>query len=166
MQYHKTVDAIKQLLDTKHIHYTCYEHAAVRTSEEAAAIRPEYTIDQGAKALIVRIKRKGVATAAAKQYVQLVLPGSATFTPKVVRASLGAKDIRFATETEVAELTGGVEPGGVPPFGNLFNLPVYVDPTLLHNDIIIFNAGDRCYSIALRSDDYVAAVQPTVVTLI
>ena len=59
---------------------------------------------------------------------------------------------------EVDEITNGVKPGGVPPFGNLFSLPVYVDQTLLENEEIIFNAGNRCFSIARRSNDYLKMV--------
>jgi len=164
--YHKTVARIKTLLDEHALSYQCFEHEAVRTSEEAAAIRPEYTIAQGAKALIVRIKRKNVPKENEKQFVQIVVPGDARFDPSKARSVLQAKDIRFATTEEVAEITEGVQPGGVPPFGVLWNLPVYVEETLLKNDDIIFNAGDRRYSIAMSSTDYVNVVAPTVVSIV
>lgn len=166
MQYHKTVQKIKDLLDAAGTAYKCFEHEPVRTSEEAAAIRPEYTISQGAKALIVRIKKKNVSPEEEKQFVQIVVPGDAKFDPKKARAVLDAKDIRFATPEEVGEITGGVVPGGVPPFGILWDLPVYVEETLLNNDEIIFNAGDRSFSIAVKSEDYTKVVAPEVVSII
>ena len=49
--YHHTVEKIKTLLDQHGAAYKCFEHEAVRTSEEAAAIRPEYTLAQGEKVL-------------------------------------------------------------------------------------------------------------------
>ena len=73
-----------------------------------------------------------------------------------------ARDIRFATEEEVIKLTGGVLPGGVPPFGNLFDLPVVADPLLFENEKIVFNAGDRCFSVAMKSADYQKIVGPRV----
>lgn len=164
--YHPTVNKIKDLLDQHSVNYKCFEHTAVRTSEEAAAIRPEYTIAQGAKALIVRIKKKGIPSDAAKQFVQVVVPGDARFNPSKTRSVLQAKDIRFATEAEVAEITDGVEPGGVPPFGVLWGMPVYVEETLLQNDEIIYNAGDRRYSIAMSPTDYMEVVMPIVVSII
>ena len=164
--YHPTVEKIKALLDVHGCVYQTFEHAAVRTSEEAAALRPEYTIHQGAKALIVQIKQKGVPPELERLFVQLVVPGDAKFDTKKVRAVLNAKDTRFATEAEVIKLTDGVVPGGVPPFGNVFGLPVYVDTTLLENEEIIFNAGDRSYSIVMKSADYLRVVQPTVVSII
>jgi len=194
-EYHQTVARIKDMLDEHAVSYLTYEHEPVRTSEEAAAIRPEYTLTQGAKALIVRIKQKGVRQSSGlsqevasnsdprkngdnlnssskepkeeeKQFVQIVVPGDAKFDPKKVRQVLNAKDIRFATPAEVSEITNGVQPGGVPPFGNLFGLPMYVEETLLNNDEIIFNAGDRRVSIAMKSIDYLAVVKPTVVAIV
>ena len=166
INYHHTVDLIKKLLDENQVFYKCFEHEAVRTSEEAAAIRPEYTIEQGAKALIVRIKKKGVDKESEKTFVQIVVPGDAKFDPKKARHELQAKDIRFATPEEVDRITSGVVPGGVPPFGILWGLPVFVERTLLDNEEIIFNAGDRKFSIAMKSEDYKAIVKPTLVTII
>lgn len=160
--YHKTVQRIKDLLDEYGVEYKTFEHEPVRTSEEAAATRPEYSISQGAKALIVRAKASG----GEKKFVQVVVPGDAKFDTKKVREVVGAKDIRFATPEEVGVLTDGIVPGGVPPFGNLFNIPVYVDKSLLDNDEIIFNAGDRSYSIAIKSDDYIRVVVPEMVDVI
>ena len=164
--YHPVVQKIKDLLDTAGVAYKTFEHEAVRTSEEAAALRPEYSLSQGTKALIVRIKKKGVPKAEEKQFVQLVVPGDAKFNPQKVRQALDAKDIRFATEEEVSTITEGVQPGGVPPFGNLFGLAVYMDTACLEHEESIFNAGDRRYSIALKNDDLVAVVKPVVVELV
>jgi Ala-tRNA(Pro) deacylase len=55
-----------------------------------------------------------------------------------------------------------VEPGGVPPFGNLFGLRVITDENIFENEEIIFNAGDRRVSIALKSEDYRRIAEPEV----
>lgn len=159
-EYHKTVARIRELLDAQPVWYETFEHEAVRTSEEAAKLRTGYAIDQGAKALIVRAKhsQKG------KHFVMFVLPGSRRFESDKIKAQFGFSDLRFATEAEVAEITGGVLPGGVPPFGNLFALPVYADVDLLAQEKIVFNAGDRRFSIAMKSADYVTLVAPLVGT--
>jgi Ala-tRNA(Pro) deacylase len=165
-QFHPVVGKIKYLLDQQGVKYQTFEHEAVRTSEEAAATRPEFSLAQGAKALLIRVKKTGVSGDSAKEFVQIVLPGDARFDSKKAKTILGAKDLRFATEEEVSELTDGVKPGGLPPFGNIFGLNVYVDQTLLINKEIIFNAGDRRYSIALKVDDYLAVVQPQIVEVV
>ena len=73
---------------------------------------------------------------------------------------LDVKKIRFVTEQELSELTGGIQRGGVPPFGHLFGLQTYLDETLLKHHKIIFNAGDRRVSIAVFLKDYLAVEQP------
>ncbi|OGG16596.1 hypothetical protein A3D77_06300 [Candidatus Gottesmanbacteria bacterium RIFCSPHIGHO2_02_FULL_39_11] len=145
------------LLKENNFRYESFEHAPVRTSIEAAKIRTGYTLSQGTKALIVRVKADGK-----KFLVMLVIPGDKKFDSEKVRTLLHSKDIRFATEEEVIKITDGVLPGGVPPFGNLFNIPVYIDPKVLENEKIIFNAGDRSFSIAMKSEDYFTLVRPIV----
>lgn len=154
MDYHPVVAAIRILLDEAGVWCETFEHEPVRTSEEAAAIRPGYTINHGAKALIVRAKHPERG----KHFVMFVLPGGQRFDAEKVKTLFGFTDLRFATETEVAEITGGVQPGGVPPFGTLFGLTVYVDDSLFLNERIVFNAGDKRFSIAMLASDYAALV--------
>ena len=99
-------------------------------------------------------------------FAMLVLPGHQRFDAAKARRVLEAGDIRFAQENEVSEITGGVLPGGVPPFGNLFDIPVYADAHVFDNERIIFNAGDRRVSVAMKSEDYLSIVKPRVVELI
>lgn len=156
MEYHPTVEKIKTLLTEHGCWFETFEHEPVRTSEEAAQIRNGYTIQQGAKSIIARAKESGKG----KRFVMFVLPGDKRFDAAAIAQQFNLTDIRFATEAEVAELTGGIVPGGVPPFGNLFGLEVYVDTSLLVNEKIVFNAGDRSYSIGMKSKDYTEIVQP------
>ncbi len=161
-KYHTAVTKIVDLLESGGYWLETFEHEPVRTSEEAAKVRTGYTLAQGAKAMIVRVKK----SSADKFFAMLVLPGDKRFDADKVKQLFGAKDIRFATEEEVERITGGVEPGGVPPFGNLFGLEVVADPTLFENEKIIFNAGDRSFSVAMKSDDYRKIVGPRVADLI
>ena len=134
-----------------------FEHEPVRTSEEAAKLRDGYTLQQGAKAIIIRVKIPNVG----KKFVMLVMPADQKFDSAKVKQVLHSKDIRFATEEEVEEITKGVKPGGVPPFGNLFGLEVISDTSLYDNEKIIFNAG-RTSSIGMKSADYKRLVRPGV----
>ena len=134
-----------------------FEHAPVRTSEQASKIRDGYTLQQGAKAIIIRAKIPNEG----KKFVMLVMPADQKFDSTKVKAALHSKDIRFATEEEVEQITKGVKPGGVPPFGNLFGLEVISDSSLYQNEKIIFNAG-RTTSIGMKSADYKQLVQPSV----
>ena len=156
MEYNEVVSRILTLLKTNNCWHETFQHEAVRTSEEAARTRPGYTLHQGAKAMIVRVKNPQ------PKFVMLVLPADLRFDNSKVKSFLGAKDLRFASEEEIGEITGGVQPGAVPPFGNLFGLEVVADPALFENDKIVFNAGDRCFSVAMNSEDYKRLVVPQV----
>ncbi len=158
-KYHPVVGKIKALLDKNNCWYESFEHQAVRTSEEAAEIRTGYSIKQGAKALILYSNDL-------EEFLMLVLPADQRFDNNLVRNILGVSHLRFATPEEVKEVTGGVLVGGVPPFGNLFDLKVIADPSLLKNEKIIFNAGDRRYSIAIKSSDYQKLVNPQIAKII
>lgn len=157
MDYHPVVNKIKGLLEKNKFWFETFEHEPVKTSEEAARIRPGYSLKQGAKAMIIRAKN-----GQERKFVMLVLPGDLRFDNDKVKKTIKAKDIRFATPEEIDNITGGVQIGGVPPFGNLFNIEVVVDNKLFENDKIIFNAGDRRYSIAMKSEDYKKIVGPKI----
>jgi Ala-tRNA(Pro) deacylase len=161
MEFNPVTRQIVTQLETHGMWHETFEHEPVRTSEQAARIRPEYSLRQGAKAILLRIKKNE----SEKLFVMLVFPADRQFDKTKVKKWSGARDLRFATEAEVLELTGGVEPGGVPPFGNLFALRVIADPTLFENEKIVFNAGDRRFSVAMRSEDYRRLVNPEIVEI-
>ncbi|NTU46498.1 hypothetical protein HGA88_02635 [Candidatus Roizmanbacteria bacterium] len=162
MAYHFLVQQILDLLKENNCWFETFEHEPVLTSEEAAKTRPEYTIHQGAKAILAKIERSDKT----KSFVLFVIPGDLRFDSKKVKLSLNLKNVRFASEEELAEITHGVLRGAVPPFGNLFDIPVYVDKKVLENEKIVFNAGDRCFSVGMKSKDYEMLVRPQVVDIV
>lgn len=161
-KYHPVVSQIISLLGKNQYWFETFEHEPVRTSEEAAKNRPGYSLRQGAKALVVRIK----ISKSDRRFVMLVFPGDKRFDTEKIKQLFKAKDVRFATEEEVSEITGGIQPGGVPPFGNLFGLEVIVDPTLFENPKIVFNAGDKSFSIGMKASDFRLVVKPKVDVII
>ncbi len=158
MEYHPVVEKIGNLLRDNSVEFESFEHEPVRTSEEAAKVRTGYRLEQGAKAIIARVKEAGKG----KRFVMFVMPGNKKFDAVKIKVNLGLGDIRFATEQEVSEITSGVLPGGVPPFGNIFGIDVFADKGLFDNERIIFNAGDRSYSIGMKSADYMRVFHPNV----
>jgi Ala-tRNA(Pro) deacylase len=160
-KYHKTVEEIVDLLINKGVWFETFEHEPVRTSEEASKVRTGYSITQGAKAIVVRIKE----SESKKYFAMLVMPGDKKFDVNKVKAVFNAKDIRFANPEEVENITNGILPGGVPPFGNLFGLKVIADPAVFENEKIVFNAGDRSFSVGMYSKNYNEIVKLDVVTI-
>jgi len=162
MKYHPVTEKIKNILEEHNAWYETFEHKPVRTSEEAAKIRDGYTLKQGAKAIIIRIKK----SKSEKRFIMLVIPGDKRFDNKKIKKYFEVKNVRFATEAEVSELTDNVKVGGVPPFGDIFKLEVYVDESLFENDRIVFNAGDRRFSIGMKLADFKDIVKPELVNII
>ncbi|MBI4065324.1 aspartate--tRNA ligase [Candidatus Gottesmanbacteria bacterium] len=142
---------IVELLKSQNISFTPYKHEAVFTSEEAAKVRGT-DIHQGAKALVMF---------ADKNPLMIVLPADQKADTKMLKDLYKIRDLRMATVVEVESLTG-THIGAVPPFGNLFDLPVYMDEGLRDNKEIAFNAGLHTKSIKMKEADYEATVKPTV----
>ena len=132
-------------LDERGARYRLIEHAPVFTSQEAARVRGT-PVEAGAKALVLL---------AGDHFVHVVLPGDRRVDNARVRAIVGVRTLRFATPEELLALTGCV-PGAVPPFGNLFDLPLLVDEALAGRDEIAFNAGSNSVSLVMRAADFVA----------
>lgn len=162
MKYHKVVEEIINLLKDNNCWFESFGHEPVRTSEDAARVRTGYSLHQGAKAMIVKYKTR----TGEEKFVMLVFPADLKFDNKKVKEVLNTKDVHFATEQEISSITEGVQLGGVPPFGNLFDLEVFADPKLFENEKIIFNAGDRCFSLAVKSNDYKKLVNPSILEIV
>ena len=158
MTYHPVVQKIKDILTEKGVWFETFEHEPVTTSEEASKIRHGYELHQGIKALIVKAKLLNEP----KKFIMVCVPGNKKFDQKKLKDTFAISDTRFAIENEVFEITGGVQRGGVPPFGNLFRLDIYADSGIFENEKVVFNAGDKAYSIAMFSKDYRYIIQPKV----
>ena len=156
-QYHPCVEEIISLLKKNQIEFEFFEHESVKTSLESARARKGFSLKQGVKALILQVGDKS-----GKHFIQVVLPGDKRFQNSKLRRVLNLSNIRFATEEELFELTNGIQPGGVPPFGNLFGLKIYADKSIFDEEKIIFNCGDRRTSISIKSEDYKKLVDPQV----
>ena len=147
----KVFQTIIALLDKNHIMYTTYEHEPVFTSQDAAKIR-QTKDTQGAKALLF---------IADSQPILIVLRGIDKVNTKLFKNAFSIKDLQFATKEEVISITG-VEIGAVPPFGNVMNIPTYVDKHLVNEDKIAFNAGAHTKSIKMKTADFIKLCEPKI----
>ncbi len=131
-------------LEGEAVAFRLLEHAPVFTSEQAAEARGT-PIEAGAKALVLL---------AADDPVHVVLPAHRRVDNARARAVLGTRTLRFATAEELLKLTGCV-PGAVPPFGNLFGLPVLADEELGRRKEVAFNAGSNSVSIVIGAAELI-----------
>ena len=152
---HGETEATRKILshlDALGIPYEKLEHEPVTTSEAAAGARAS-RLEQGAKALVVKAK---------DDYYHLIISAAARLDNKKLRGVIGSRKLRFASAEEVFEITG-CRPGAVPPFGNLFGLPVYMDDLLLGEETVYFNCGSHTVSLRMSREDLQTATGADVV---
>ena len=111
----------------KGVDFRLTEHEAVRTSEEAAAIRG-VSLDSGAKAMLLKDSGKKLSNDGVEFYLA-VMSASNRFNSKQFKKITGCKKSRFASPEECFTITGQLS-GAVSPFGSLFDIPVWVDRSL------------------------------------
>lgn len=146
-------EQIIAMLQGNHIVYDAYEHTAVKTSEEAAKIR-NTPLHAGAKALILFADNKPI---------MITLPADLKVDTKVFKEIYGVRDLRMATPDEVQKVTG-ITIGAVPPFGHLFNIPLYMEKGMQDNEKIFFNAGLHTKSVSMGEKDFEKVAHPIVGT--
>ena len=111
---------LKELLDEAKVSYEVYNHPLAYTAQEIAA-QQHFSGKEMAKVVVLEVDGRLVLG---------VIPGSQRINLNTAKASLGAKAVRLATEAEFISRFPECEIGAMPPFGNLFGLPVVVDPAL------------------------------------
>jgi Ala-tRNA(Pro) deacylase len=96
-----------------------------------------------------------------------VLPASMHVSLMRLKQMTGASEIRVATEAEFRAAFPDCETGAMPPFGNLYKVPVYVDdslrpPRTSGDREIVFNAGTHRELVRMAYQDFERLVQPMV----
>ena len=123
-----------------------------------------YTMQEVAAALHVSGKQvaKAVMVEADGEMVMLVLPAPYRLNFGKVRTMLGAKAVKLAEEGEFADLFPDCAPGAMPPFGNLYDVPVYVDQALAEKESVVFRIGTHREAMRIACADLARLAQPTV----
>jgi Ala-tRNA(Pro) deacylase len=112
-----------------------------------------------------RMFAKVVMAEAGGELVMLVLPASANVDTAKASQVVGGTPVRMAAESAFAPRFPDCEAGAMPPFGNLYDVPVFVDRALGANDRIVFQAGTHTVTMSVRYDDFERLAEPTVADL-
>jgi Ala-tRNA(Pro) deacylase len=107
-----------------------------------------------------RYYSKVVIVRAGHQHVVAVLPSNSRIDLK--RFAVAGEPVRLETEEEFKWLFPDCALEAIPPFGNLYGLPTFVDNTLVKNDYIIFAAGTATDQIKMSYPIYEAIVRPRI----
>ncbi len=146
------VQQLKEFLDNRNVKYVTITHSASYTAQEVAA-SAHVPGKELAKTVVVKLDGK-MALA--------VLPASFRVNLDLLKQTTGAESIELATEDEFRDRFPGCDVGAMPPFGNLYDMPVYVSEVLAEDDEIAFNAGSHTELIRLAYADFERLAQPKV----
>lgn len=143
---------LKNYLDSQRVKYTSITHSLGYTAQEIASVAH----------IPGREVAKTVMVYADDRLVMAVVPASLQVSLSRLRDAIGASTVTLASEREFREAFPDCETGAMPPFGNLYNLAVYMDESLLADREIAFNAGTHRELIRLSYDDFERLVHPKV----
>src|ERR1041385_1941055 len=148
------IKKLKEFLDANHVKYVSLIHSHAYTAQEVAA---SAHVSGKAMAKTVIVELDG-------QMAMAVLPANRKIVLQDLREVTGSDQVKFASEEEFQKAFPDCETGGMPPFGNLEGMDVYVAESLTGNDEIAFNAGSHTEVIKMPYKDFERLVQPKVVS--
>ena len=146
---------LKAYLDENDIEYVTISHSPAYTAQRIA----ELTHIPGkelAKTIIVKLDDK---------FAMAVLPASSRVDVAHLKENVKATSVEIATEAEFKDLFPDCDVGAMPPFGNLYNMDVYVAEQLVEDEEIAFNAGSHTELVRMSYKDFENLVSPKVVAL-
>jgi Ala-tRNA(Pro) deacylase len=149
------VQKLKELLDSHGIEYVSISHSPAYSAQEVAA-SAHVPGKELAKSVIVKIDGK---------FAMAVLPASYRVHLGHLKAAVSASDVELASEPDLEQLFPDCEKGAMPPFGNLYDMDVYVAEQLTEDEDIAFSAGTHREVIKMSYKDFESLVKPTIAAL-
>lgn len=148
-------ERLQAYLDERHVAYEVQQH------------RPAFSAQQVAESEHIsgKLVAKAVIVIADGKMVMLVVPASVHLDFDRVYAVLQAGEARLAREPELSKAFPDCQVGTMPPFGNLYDIPVYVDSHLAEDEHIVFPAGTYTETMRVRYADFARLVNPVVANL-
>jgi Ala-tRNA(Pro) deacylase len=144
----------KQLIDCLNqnkVRYEILRHPEALTAQRSAQ----------AEHVKGRHHAKVVMIKSGEQHLMMVLPADHQIDLEKVEKAIG-KAASLDKEREFESLFPDCAIGAMPPFGNLYGLPTYVDRNLAQEDYIVFEAGTHTDAIKMSYRDYEKIAKPKV----
>jgi len=143
---------LTEFLDSNGVKYVTMSHSPAYTAQEIAAMA-HIPGKELAKTVILKIDG---------EMAMAVLPASYRVDFKLLKKAAKAKKVELASEKEFKDLFPECEVGAMPPFGNLYDMKVFVAESLAEDESIAFNAGSHTELIRMSYDDFERLVEPKV----
>lgn len=149
-----TYTQLISFLDQHGVQYRLIDHAPEGRTEIVSSLRGN-ALSQAAKCIVLMVKIGKKVT----RYVLAVIPGDARVDLQAVKAFMRGTYVAFASP-DIAERLAGSVTGTVLPFSFNPDLELVVDPSLLENNELFFNAARLDRSMVLNVNDYIAVAKP------
>jgi len=146
---------LKDFLNKNGVKFISIKHSQAYTAQEVAATAH---IPGQELAKTVIINSDGT-------YIMVVLPSTDKVDFDKLKKVLDVQDVRLATEDEFKWMFPECEIGAMPPFGNLYDIPVYASTTLADDEEIVFNAGNHTQLIRMKYADFERLVGPALIDI-
>lgn len=146
---------LREFLDSHGARYIAISHSPTYTAQETAQAAHVHG-QEFAKTTIVKLDGK---------MAMVVLPATEKVDMKLLEAAVDADQAELASEEEFQGRFPQCEVGAMPPFGNLYDMAVYVDEGLTSNEKIAFNAGSHTELVQMAYKDFSDLVKPKVVRI-
>jgi len=143
--------SLRTYLEETHVKYSLVPHPPARSSQYAASLL-HLPGKEVAKTVVLR---------AGKRFLLAVLPGSYHINLEKL-ASMAGAPVELVGEAECHKLFPDCQPGAVPPLGEVYGLPVYLDGALFENPEIVFCAGTLTDSIRMSNADLIRLAKPRI----
>lgn len=147
--------ALRKFLDENGVDYNVVEHDKAITAQEVAA----------AAHIPGRELAKTVIAKLDGELAMAVLRATDRLSLDNLKEATSADSAELATEKEFKSRFPECETGAMPPFGNLYDMPVFADKRLAEDDTIAFNAGTHTEAYGMAWDDFERLVKPKIAPL-
>lgn len=146
---------LKEYLDREHIKYITIRHSLAFTA-----------IDIAKSAHIpTRVMAKTIVLSIDGKLAMLVLPAAYRVDLQLIKDAFGSDTVELAEETSFSRAFPDCEVGAMPPFGNLYNMEVFVSESITEDKEIAFNAGSHSEIIKMAYKDFESLVAPKFILL-
>ena len=145
-------DGLLDYLNKNNIQYQLLSHPSAYTAHQTALAShvPERTV---AKTILVR---------ADHQYWLVVLRGDHRINQRLLGEALGAKHVHLVPEHELESFFPDCELSAMPPFGDLYDLPVIVEWALTEDEEILINACTHRDAVRMRYSEFERLAVPRI----
>jgi len=143
---------LKKYIDDNNVPYVTITHSQAFTAQQVAA-SAHIKGREMAKTVIIKINDK---------LAMAVLPATYHVDFHLLKEITGNENVVLAHESEFKEIFEDCETGAMPPFGNLYNMDVFVAQSLTADVEIAFNAGTHSELIRMGYTDFERLVKPKI----